>query len=74
MYNIEHFIVVVIGVRLDALICQGLGRTASTLVQGGNEASFIFDLIELLIKIGHGFEYFPGWMDKKHLYSGFREV
>jgi hypothetical protein len=74
MHKLEHFVVVAIGVGLDSIVSQGLGRTAPTLVQGGDESRFVFDLVELLIIIGHGFEFFPGWMEKKHLPSGFREV
>jgi hypothetical protein len=56
MHNLEHFIVVTIGVGLDPVVSQGLGRAASALVEGGDESGFVVDLVELLIKIGHGIE------------------
>jgi hypothetical protein len=56
MHNFEHFVVVAICVGPDAVIGQGLGRTATALVQGGDEAWFIPNLFELLVIIAHGFE------------------
>jgi hypothetical protein len=56
MHNFEHFIVATISVGLDSIVSQGLGRAAPALVQGGDESGFVVDLVELLIKVGHGFE------------------
>ena len=54
VYNIEHFVVVVVGIGSYAVIGQGLGSTASTLIQGSDESGFVSDLVKLLIVVGHG--------------------
>ena len=54
MNQAEHFIVIRVGIRTNAVILQGLGCAATTLVECSDESGFVSDFFELLVGIGHG--------------------